>query len=231
MPDNHPAVVAAIARNLPTVVIDAPFNRDVHYVGIRDRAAARGVAEYLLSLGHRKFAILVDRLAPDGHSGFVDAARFKATQEAVPRARLRGYREALQAAGIAWNDVAVLEAGGLTAPHFHVAAEMLLDSSDATAVLATKDELALALLRACRRRNVAVPEAMSVVGFDDVPAAEAAGLTTVHRDFVDEGRTAAQLLIDNVSGAPPRKVLFPTSLTLRASTGPPPDASVHGIRR
>ncbi len=221
MPDDHPAVLAAISRHVPTVVIDAPFHRDVHYVGIRDREAARGAAEHLVSLGHRRFAILVDRLAPDGHRGFVTPARLKATQEAVPRERLRGYRAALRAAGIDWNSVDVYEAGGLTAPLFHAAAEALLDSSDATAILTTKDELGLAVLRACQRRGIAVPDELSVVGFDDVPAAAAAGLTTVHRDFVDEGRAAAQLLIDNDSRTPPRKMLFPTSFVERHSTGPP----------
>ena len=221
MPDNHPAVVAAISRGLPTVVIDAPFKREVHYVGIRDRTAARDAAQHLLSLGHRKFGILVDRLAPDGHSGFVTTARLKACQEAVPRDRLRGYRDALRAAGIDWNAVAVFEAGGLTAPHFQAAAEALLDSADVTAILATKDELALAVLRACQQRNIVVPEHMSVVGFDDAPAAAQAGLTTVHREFVDEGRTAAQLLIDSIPGVPPRKVLFPTSFVVRSSTSAP----------
>lgn len=221
MPDNHPAVVAAIGRGLPTVIIDAPFNQDVHYVGIRDRAAARDAADHLLSLGHKKFGILVDRLAPDNHSGFVSAARLKASQEAVPRERLSGYRDALRKAGIEWKDVAVFEAGGLTAPGFDVAADTLLDSSEVTAVLATKDELALAMLRACRRRGIAVPDQMSIVGFDDVPAAAEAGLTTVHRDFVAEGRAAAQLLIDNDPEAPPRKVLFPTAFVVRTSTGPP----------
>jgi DNA-binding LacI/PurR family transcriptional regulator len=66
-----------------------------------------------------------------------------------------------------------------------------------------------------------VPEHLSVVGFDDIPAASEAGPTTVHRDFVDEGRTAAQLLIDNVPGEPHER-LFPTSLVVRSSTGPPP---------
>ena len=219
MPDNHPAVVAAIGRKLPMVVIDAPFHDAAHYVGIRDRAAARNAVEYLISLGHQKFGILVDRLAPDGHSGFVTPARLNATQEAVPRERLRGYRDALRAAGIDWKSVAIFEAGGLTAPLFPIAAEAFLDSCDVTAILVTKDELALAVLRACRRRNIAVPEEISVVGFDDIPASSDAGLTTVHRDFVEEGRAAAQMLIDGIADGP-RKLLFPTSFVVRNSTGP-----------
>ena len=220
MPDDHPAVVTAIARRLPTVIVDSPFNKDVHYVGIPDRAAAREAAEHLIALGHRRFGIIVDRLVPDGRSGFVDAARLKSTQEAVPRERLSGYREALTAAGIAWSSVAVLEAGGLTVPLFDVAADLMLRTHDVTAILTVNDELGMAVLRACRRRKVAVPEQVSVVGFDDVPAAAEAGLTTVHQSFVEKGRVAAQLLTDGAS-VEPQRILLPTTFTERTSTAPP----------
>lgn len=220
MPDDHPAVVTAVARGLPTVIVDAPFRQDVHYVGIRDRVAAREAAEHLIALGHSKFGIIVDRLVPDGRSGFVNAARLKSTQEAVPRERLAGYREAFTAAGIAWSSVPVLEAGGLTVPLFDVAADLLLDTHDVTAVLTVNDELGMAVLRACRRRNIAVPEQLSVVGFDDVPAAADVGLTTVHQSFVEKGRVAAQLLTDGAAVAPQR-VLLPTSFVERTSTAAP----------
>jgi hypothetical protein len=55
---------------------------------------------------------------------------------------------------------------------------------------------------------------------NEIPAASEAGLTTIHRDFVDEGQAAAQMLIDNVAGRP-RKTSVPTFLVVRASTGPP----------
>jgi DNA-binding LacI/PurR family transcriptional regulator len=220
MPDDHPAAVTAIGRHLPTVIVDSPFHPDVHYVGIRDRAAAREAAEHLISLGHRRFGIIVDRLVPDGRSGVVTPARLRSTQEAVPRERLRGYRDALQAAGITWSSVAVLEAGGLTVPLFDVAADRMLDANDVTAILAVNDELAVAVIRAARRRNIAVPEQLSVVGFDDVPAAAGAGLTTVHQSFVDKGRVAAELLTDGAATTPQR-ILLPTTFVERASTAAP----------
>jgi DNA-binding LacI/PurR family transcriptional regulator len=222
MPDNHPAAVTAIARNLPMVVVDSPRHKGVHYVGIRDRQAARQAAEHLIALGHNKFGILVDRLVPDGQRGFVDQARLKATQEAVPRERLRGYRDALQAAGIAWPSVPILEAGGLTVPLFDIAANELLDAHDITAMLAVNDELALAVLRACRRRGIAVPEELSVVGFDDVPAAAEAGLATVHQSFLEKGRVAAQLLTDDPArSSGPKSILLPTHFVARTSTAAP----------
>jgi DNA-binding LacI/PurR family transcriptional regulator len=114
----------------------------------------------------------------------------------------------------------VLEAGGLTVPHFDVAAERLLDElPDLTAVIAGNDELALAVLRACRRREIDVPGDLSVVGFDDVPAAAEAGLSTVHQDFVEKGRLACQMLIDPADT--PRKVMLGTRFVVRQSTAPP----------
>jgi DNA-binding LacI/PurR family transcriptional regulator len=220
MPDDHPAVVTAVSRQLPTVIVDAPYHRNVHYVGIRDRAAARSAAEHVLGLGHRDIGVLVDRLVPDARSGFVTPARLRSTQEAVPRERLHGYRDAFRAAGIDWAAVPVLEAGGLTVPHFDVAADRLLDEKpELTAVIAGNDELALAVLRACRRRGVDVPGELSVVGFDDVPAAAEAGLSTVHQDFVEKGRVACQMLIDPVET--PRKVMLETRFVVRQSTAPP----------
>jgi DNA-binding LacI/PurR family transcriptional regulator len=68
---------------------------------------------------------------------------------------------------------------------------------------------------------VAVPGQLSVVGFDDTPAAAstAPGLTTVNQPHVLKGEVAARLLLE---GAPARAVVLPTELVVRASTGPAP---------
>jgi DNA-binding LacI/PurR family transcriptional regulator len=71
-----------------------------------------------------------------------------------------------------------------------------------TAILTVNDEVGMAVLRACRRRDVAVPEQVSVVGLDDSPAAAEAGPTTVHQSFVEKGRVAAQLHTDGASVEP-----------------------------
>jgi DNA-binding LacI/PurR family transcriptional regulator len=59
-----------------------------------------------------------------------------------------------------------------------------------------------------------------VCGFDDIPAAKAANLTTVHQPIRDKGKHVGRLLIDPQSS--PRHVLLPISLVARASTGPAP---------
>jgi DNA-binding LacI/PurR family transcriptional regulator len=96
----------------------------------------------------------------------------------------------------------------------------LLDRADRpTAVLAFSDQLALGVLDAAAERGVAVPQALSVVGFDDVPDA-APVLTTVRQPHAGKGATAIRLLLDGAE--PPHTVSLPTELVIRSSTGPAP---------
>ena len=76
-----------------------------------------------------------------------------------------------------------------------------------------------ALLRKAAERGIAVPDDLSVAGFDDTPTATSTrpALTTVHQPHIEKGRTAARLLLD---GAPATVVELPTELVVRTSTGP-----------
>ena len=89
---------------------------------------------------------------------------------------------------------------------------------DATALLVMSDRQALAILDDCRRRNIRVPEQLSIVGFDDVPEAAAANLTTVAQPIREKGRLAAEMLL---SGEDLRQIDLPTELVVRGSTAPP----------
>jgi DNA-binding LacI/PurR family transcriptional regulator len=87
-----------------------------------------------------------------------------------------------------------------------------------TAIVALSDVLALGALQALRRRGLQIPADMSVCGFDDITAAQAANLTTVHQPIRDKGQHVGRLLIDPESQ--PRQVLLPISLIDRSTTGP-----------
>ena len=80
---------------------------------------------------------------------------------------------------------------------------------------------ALATLAAAGRRGMRVPRDLSVTGFDDVPEASAAALTTVHQPMLEKGRVAGQLLLDENERPAARRVLLPTALVVRNSTGTP----------
>ncbi len=225
MPDDAAAVRAVVARRLPTVAVDEPRLPGVSFVGIDDRAAARGVAEHLLGLGHRRFAVITFRLAADGYNGPAGPERQAAATYSITKARLDGYADALRAAGLRWEDVQVEErtpnsvAGGVDA-----ARALLAGPGRPTAILATSDVLAIGAMRAAGEAGLPVPEAVSVAGFDDTPDAALVtpALTTVRQPLLDKGVVAGRLLLEPEPGTQVEEVLLPTQLAVRASTGPPP---------
>jgi DNA-binding LacI/PurR family transcriptional regulator len=209
-------------RGLPLVVADGPRRAGVPGVGIDDRAAAREAAEALLELGHRRIAIVALPLSPDGYQGPATLERQAAARYHCTRERFAGMREAFEAAGVAWPTVPIEEC----APHGRDAgrraAGALLDAPDRpTALLAMSDELAIGALHAAEARGIAVPQELSVIGFDDTPAASDARppLSTITQPHREKGETAARMLLH--PSAQPRRVVLPTALVVRESTAPP----------
>lgn len=82
--------------------------------------------------------------------------------------------------------------------------------------------LALEALRELRACGFRVPQDVSVTGFDDVPAAAAAGLTTMAQPLVEKGRAAARLLLQGIENGERSTLMLPTELVVRSSTAPPP---------
>jgi DNA-binding LacI/PurR family transcriptional regulator len=214
---DDPVLARALARRLPAVVVDQPTGTALPTVGIADEAAAREIAAHLTGLGHRRFAVVTFGLAPDGRTGPADVARRRAAPYEVSRARLAGYEVALTAAGVDWPSVPVYECAGSSRAAGRAAARHLLAHAP-TAVLATSDALALGVLDA-------VPAEVSVAGFDDIPQAAAAGLTTVRQDHAAKGRRAGELLLRALRGEPVASPPpLPHELVVRTSTGPVPGA-------
>jgi LacI family transcriptional regulator len=94
-----------------------------------------------------------------------------------------------------------------------------------TAVICTNDVLAIGALFECRALGVAVPQALSVTGFDDLDLAMHMdpGLTTVHVPAGEIGRRAADLVLARIDRTEvPERVELAANLILRASTGRPP---------
>jgi DNA-binding LacI/PurR family transcriptional regulator len=193
------------ARRLPTVVIDQPAGSGLPTVGIDDEAAAYAAAAHLMALGHRRIAVVAFGLSPDGRTGHADLERRRAAAYAVSRARLAGYEAALTEAGIDWAAVPVYECEGSDRAAGRAATERLLEAKP-TAILAMSDVLALGV------RDVAP---LPVVGFDDVPAAAAANLTTIRQDHHAKGRRAGELLLAALRGEPTTDVTLPYELIVR----------------
>lgn len=185
-------------------------------VRIDDFAAAREMTQYLIALGHRRI-------------GFIRAAE----THIVSHTRHDGYRAALEAAGIAY-DMALVAPGNLTFETGLRAAQYLLDLPDRpTAIFASNDDMAAAVVSLAHRRGLLVPGDISVAGFDDGPLAQKIWptLTTIHQPIARIAERAATLAIQRVrlhgeAAAPvplPMEIL-PYQLIERESTAPPATA-------
>jgi DNA-binding LacI/PurR family transcriptional regulator len=220
--DGDRRVDAAIGRELPVVVVDGPARPGTGHVGVRDREGAAAAARHLLELGHRQLAVLTAPLNPDGYTGPADLARQQGARYYVSKERLLGYRAEAEAAGLDWEEVPVLEASPYGRQAGHQAVARLLDSSDRpTALLAASDELALGALRAAAERGIAVPEQLSIIGFDDAPPAawSTPTLTTIRQPHRHKGQVATEQLLGL---RPIQDLTYPTELVVRSSTARPP---------
>jgi DNA-binding LacI/PurR family transcriptional regulator len=216
-PRNDPRVEAALARRLPVVTIDQPRTDATPFVGIDDRAAARSAAEHLRALGHERVAVLTFITA-------LDPAGTLTLDMSVER--LEGYKEGLRNA---WDPMLVRTCRpNAPEPAREATVELLRTSEAPTAILAMSDILALGALEAAAELGVSVPGELSVVGFDDSPAAlhTTPPLTTVAQPQEEKGRLAAQWLMEEIENGerPPgwhTRAILPTQLVVRESTAPP----------
>jgi DNA-binding LacI/PurR family transcriptional regulator len=209
-------VEAALARGLPAVTVDQPRALPTPFVGIDDRSAARSAAEHLRGLGHERVAVLAFATALDRERSLV----LEMSSE-----RRAGYEEGL---GPAWDEGSVRVCRpNATEPARRASHDLLGGRRPPTAILAMSDVLAIGALKAAAERGLAVPERLSVVGFDDSPAAGLATppLTTIAQPHEEKGRLAAEWLLEAIEGGqevdPRRRAILPTELVIRASTGPP----------
>ena len=216
MPDTHPAVSAAMARRVPVVMVDEPRSTGSFFVGIDDHEGARRAAAHVKELGHERVAILVDRLVDDGYEGLADVDRIARSNCKVARERVAGYVAGLDStAPIPVYDTL----GNFEAPAARGARELLSGEARPTALLCATDVLAFGAMRGARELGLDVPGDVSITGFDDVPQAAAADLTTVRQPLIEKGREAGRLLMEQNTE---REVVLPLELVTRGSTAPPP---------
>lgn len=221
--DDDSAVQSALARNVPTVMIDQPIIRGVHYVGHDHRSAARSALVHLIELGHRRIGVLAYRLTPIPHAGEVSREQQLAAGYHHTRSRLEGYGDALESAGLDWDSLRFFESVS-NDPHggAATATAMLKGRQQPTAILADSDQLAIGALRAATECGLRVPDQLSIIGMDDIPAAAMVtpALTTVRQPMVEKGLTAGRVLLGDVQHK--RETVFPVELVVRASTAPAP---------
>jgi LacI family transcriptional regulator len=139
--------------------------------------------------------------------------------------RLRGYRAATQALGLAYRDEYVAYGDFYAESGRELAARLLTLDEPPTAIFAASDLMAIGAVRAAAQAGLRVPEDLAVVGFDDIQLASHVNppLTTVRQDKLGLGAAAGDALVARIAGDPDRPPLriLPVELVVRASTAPP----------
>jgi DNA-binding LacI/PurR family transcriptional regulator len=213
LPADHPAATLARARGIRLVTTSASNDPDSSWVAIDDFGAGVMIGEHLANLGHRDIAVLVGTNQPAGSPGRrLDVAELSYLDYA---ARIAGLRKVMP------GQVMIVSGGHNSIESGGSATTWLLDHDELpSAVVCLSDVLALGALQALANRGLTTPHHVSVCGFDDIAAAKAANLTTVHQPIREKGQHVGRLLIDPESR--PRQVLLPINLIPRASAGPAP---------
>ncbi|WP_420137497.1 LacI family DNA-binding transcriptional regulator [Sphingomonas sp.] len=210
--DNMDIVNGLIAARIPLVRIGPTPHPGIDAlapsVGVDDRSAAADMAQYLIGLGHRRIGIIRgDPVHPSS------------------KARFEGFTQTLREAGISIAPEQI--ACGMYAFEGGLgAAQTLLDLADPpTAIFAENDDMATGAIIVAGERGIVVPEALSVVGFDDSQIARTVWprVTTIRQPLETMAEVAADLLIAMLEGS--RRTiehqLLPYELVLRESSGPP----------
>jgi len=205
-----------LAHRMPVVVLDRRVAaRKFDSVRCDSEAGAHALIRHLIELGHRRIAVLTGRRTI---STSVD--------------RVAGCRRALREAGLELDDELVrygdfnFGSPNRTDGHRMVREVLASTSTPPTAIFAANNFIAFGAIRALREADLRVPEDMSVVAFDDLPAEWVADpfLTVAVQPAYEIGHRAATMLLDRIAGdgvARGEDVVLPFQLVIRQSSAPP----------
>ena len=211
IPSQNPLELIAIlqAARIPSVVLEHDLP-ETHFIAIDDLEGGRLGTQHLLSLGHRRIGLI--RRYPSS---------------ALSTERFTGYRQAIESAGFAFDPSLVVQCEAGQAAGYQAMQQLLALPEPPTAVFTHNDVLALGAMHAIWEAGLSIPDDISIVGYDDIVSSGylTPPLTTVMFPKAEMGRQAAHTILQLVQDGddlPPRKVVLPVELVVRASTGPPP---------
>lgn len=197
-----------LSGDVPFVLVNRVSDSVKSYVAADDRRASEEVVRYLASLGHVRIAHVTGPLYTETGLN-----------------RFHGYRTALRDLDIPYRSEYMVEghfspSAGYAATHTLFA--RLAPEDYPTAIFAPNDMAAMGVMRALRELNMAIPDDVSLVGFNDIYLAEQVGLTTVRMPTVEMGSLSVRMLINLIRGEKtPHPSILATELVVRTSTAPP----------
>lgn len=186
--DLSPTVATLRKLHIPFIAIDdnVPASLNVPSVGANNWTSGLTATDYLLSLGHRRIAMITGP-----------------SSQLVTRGRLAGYRTALESVELPFDPLYVRESDfGMELGYIQTQALLNLPDPP-SALIAACDAQAIGVYRAIYEKGWRIPDDISVIGFDDIPTAQwmAPPLTTIRQPLRDLGHVAAERLFQLMSGA------------------------------
>lgn len=162
------------------------FDKRINYVTINNYQAAYEIAEYLISLGHRRIGMIAGKFTKSDRSF----------------ARFQGFQACLNNKGISFRPEALIETELTFEGGKEGMARLLEITPPLTAVFCSNDFIAMGAMKTIREKGLKIPEDISIVGFDDIEMASYfyPELTTIHQPAYQMGFKGADLLLKIVSG-------------------------------
>jgi LacI family transcriptional regulator len=200
------SILSLLRGGFPLVLIDRALpDADCDLIVSDNAQGARRLIEHLIAIGHREIAHVSD--AEDTSTG---------------RERLRGYREALEAAGIPFQPELVIRTTVDRIGGYRATQEILARDPLPTAIFAVNNMTAVGTMEALRERSLSVPKDMGLVCFDDVEhlAVLSPILTVIDQPAEIFGSLGVQLLLERMTGkanSRPRRIILQTDLIVRQS--------------
>jgi LacI family transcriptional regulator, repressor for deo operon, udp, cdd, tsx, nupC, and nupG len=176
-------------------------------IRIDNRAAAKTMVDYLISLGHRRIGV-ISGLKDNPHT--ID--------------RLEGYKASLAQAGITFEKELISEGDFTMWSGLNAAFQFCNMSNRPTAIFCMNDEMAIGAMQTLKAQGIRIPEDISVTGFDDISYARYSdpSLTTISQPAEEMGKMAMDMLLKLIEGEPlnQRECVLPTEFIIRKSTAP-----------
>jgi DNA-binding LacI/PurR family transcriptional regulator len=210
VPDRYVAQLST--ADVPVVLIDTshPALMMFSRVKVDDVAGGQLATEYLIELGHTEIGFVGDIVDTPFH--------FTSSRD-----RHSGYCRALRSAGLSLRPEYYQESehGRLRAREN--ARAMLSLRNRPTAIFAASDTQAVGVLEAAREAGLPVPEALSVIGYDDIELSDILGLSTIRQLLFESGQRGAELLLEALGDAQtaPTHEVLPIELVARETTAAP----------
>jgi len=193
--ESDPVLDAVIATGLPAVIHAGPHRPGLPVVGIDDRAAAAAIGHVAFAKA-RWPAVLSFPLDRSRRQQLLRGRSPAHAAFPITRHRWQGFTDAWTNLGGSLDQLRIAVCPHNSAAHGEaLSRELLTSEQPPDAIAAMSDELALGALRAAEQAHIAVPDMLSITGWDDSEAASGAGLTTLAQSLRDQGIRCAQLAL------------------------------------